>query len=247
MKRRARRSRNPLTRAEERILDSAREQATRKRSGYVVSTIDNYVNGDDAADLQERYTPGDYFAKAADEAWEFDDVIFDSEVEAANAYEILRMTALKLGGDPLYGRKRNSLACRLERNARDAVRLHASDRRWKQMIPGGTKRAPASFDRQALVRGTTVELEHTTDPLVALEIAMDHLDEDPHHYDECPSRTRRPNPDPAACALGKWAWDRDPAPCGRNTPSPSQAGRDLAKKRWTLPERERRLAARILV
>ncbi len=75
---------------------------------------------------------------------------------------------------------------------------------------------------------------------------MDHLDEDPHYY--CTScRTPRGNPDPAACALGKWAWDRDPAPCGKDSPSPSQAGRDLARKRWTLPERERRVAARILV
>ncbi len=243
------RTRNPLSRRDEQILAKARAQAVRVGSDYVVNVIDAYTIGEEAEDMQASASPGVHFARIADEAWELDDVIFDDEEEAANAYEILNVTALQLGGDPLYGRKRNPADRKREYAAREAVRVHGSDRRWKQRIPGGTKRAPASFDPQALLRGTTVELEHTTDPLVALEIAMDHLDEDPHYY--CTScRTPRGNPDPAACALGKWAWDRDPGPCGSYSGGRAEAGkagRDLARKRWTLPERERRVAARILV
>lgn len=43
-------------------------------------------------------------------------------------------------------------------------------------------RKPSDFDRAQLRRGTKVEMEHTTDPSVAREIAMDHLAEDPDYY-----------------------------------------------------------------
>lgn len=56
---------------------------------------------------------------------------------------------------------------------------------------------------------------------------------------------RNSNPgDIDACALGKWAWDRDPSVCGADPPSPSEAAKRLAKKRWT--PRERWVAARLL-
>lgn len=234
--------------------------------------------------------------------------------------------------------------CR-EVKARDVVFDHASDKTWTQRIQGGTTRSPSTFDRRALVRGTIVELEHATDPLVALEIAMDHLDEDPDYYGKSPranptlnkaqkreidrrlhaelaripehmrqtgpSYRRRVveeynqalfrlsrlqpelaashvaaaqaaagmigdlstltyadvlareqellgkhgkrvhNPDADACALGRWAWDRSSASCGPGAPpatqsGASQAARRLAQKRWTLPPRERRIAARLL-
>ncbi len=62
-----------------------------------------------------------------------------------------------------------------------------------------------------------------------------------------PLRTAIANPgDVDACRLGKWAWDRDPAECGADTPSPSEAGRRLAGKRWKLPPEQRRLRARVL-
>lgn len=58
-------------------------------------------------------------------------------------------------------------------------------------------------------------------------------------------RPREGNPgDIDACALGKWAWDRDPKACGDDPPSPSDAAKRLAKKRWTA--RERWVAARLL-
>ena len=170
--------RKNLSGSESQILADARASASARGLDVVVNVIDEYTIGDDATWLQQ--TPaGEYMAKWADDVWEMSDVYFDDEEDAAAAHEILKVTAIRLGGDPLYGRKNNPAK---ERAARDTVRRHTKDKRWRQRIPGGTKRAPASFGRQALIRGAMVELEHTTDPLTALEIAMDHLDEDPEYY-----------------------------------------------------------------
>lgn len=53
-------------------------------------------------------------------------------------------------------------------------------------LPDGLAQAqgarPEDFDRASLVRGIAVEMEHTTEPDLALEIAMSHLVEDPDYY-----------------------------------------------------------------
>lgn len=91
--------------------------------------------------------------------------------------------------------------------AERAVHRHGSKRSWKQRIPGGTTKPPADFDPIALYRGVIVELEHTVDPCVALEIAMDHLDEDPQYYGKLATiHTENPseiatNPSPRAHRL----------------------------------------------
>lgn len=53
------------------------------------------------------------------------------------------------------------------------------------LISGGLAddKVPSEFDPEALAIGTQIELEHTKDPSVAREIAMDHLSEDPNYYD----------------------------------------------------------------
>lgn len=38
--------------------------------------------------------------------------------------------------------------------------------------------------KKQLVKGTKVEMEHTSDPVIAFEIAKDHLSEDPEYYDK---------------------------------------------------------------
>lgn len=43
-------------------------------------------------------------------------------------------------------------------------------------------RDPESFDLFELARGILHEREHTDNPRIAREIAMDHLAEDPHYY-----------------------------------------------------------------
>jgi hypothetical protein len=55
----------------------------------------------------------------------------------------------------------------------------------KDKVPGGQadKKQPKDFDPEQLAKGKKVEMEHTDDPDLALEIAMDHLTEDPKYYD----------------------------------------------------------------
>ena len=55
---------------------------------------------------------------------------------------------------------------------------------WKDQIPGGKadKKLPSDFDPEQLAKGVKVELEHTSSPHLAKEIAMDHLAEDPDYY-----------------------------------------------------------------
>ncbi len=46
----------------------------------------------------------------------------------------------------------------------------------------GTQGAPDSFDAHELSMGIAEEMEHTGNPGVAREIALDHLAEDPRYY-----------------------------------------------------------------
>lgn len=52
-------------------------------------------------------------------------------------------------------------------------------------LPGGLadKNKPEDFDQEQLKKGIEVEMEHTNDPKLAEEIAMDHLAEIPDYYD----------------------------------------------------------------
>lgn len=63
--------------------------------------------------------------------------------------------------------------------------LATAEKGWKEQIPGGLSagRKPEDFDPEQLAKGIKVELEHTKDPRMALEISMDHLMEDSHYYD----------------------------------------------------------------
>ena len=57
---------------------------------------------------------------------------------------------------------------------------------YQDRIPGGLadERTPEDFDPEALAKGIKVEMEHTDDPVLAREIAMDHLTEDKEYYDK---------------------------------------------------------------
>lgn len=54
----------------------------------------------------------------------------------------------------------------------------------KELIKGGygDGKPDSAFDRKQLQRGIKVEMEHTTDPRKAKEIAKDHLTEFPNYY-----------------------------------------------------------------
>ncbi len=46
----------------------------------------------------------------------------------------------------------------------------------------GDKKKPSAFPIQQVLKGMAVEMEHTKDPLQALEIVVDHLSEDEVYY-----------------------------------------------------------------
>lgn len=58
--------------------------------------------------------------------------------------------------------------------------------RWKDRLPGGRAddKSPIDFDVEQMRKGVKVEREHTNDTRLALEIALDHLAEDPRYYDK---------------------------------------------------------------
>ena len=58
------------------------------------------------------------------------------------------------------------------------------DEKLQDKIPGGLAddKQPFEFDSEQLAMGLMVEMEHTDDPKIALEIAMDHLVERSDYY-----------------------------------------------------------------
>jgi len=63
----------------------------------------------------------------------------------------------------------------------------------KQVLQGGKadKMSPEDFDQNELRRGVKHELEHTSSRAIALEIAMDHLAEDPAYYSHLEAMEKR--------------------------------------------------------
>ena len=63
--------------------------------------------------------------------------------------------------------------------------MQAPDK-YQDQIKGGIadERNPLQFNNIELEKGIKVELEHTSDPMIASEIAMDHLSEDPDYYNK---------------------------------------------------------------
>lgn len=55
---------------------------------------------------------------------------------------------------------------------------------FQDQIDGGLadNKMPKEFNKEQLIKGLKVEMEHTDNPLIALEIAMDHLSEDDTYY-----------------------------------------------------------------
>jgi hypothetical protein len=72
-----------------------------------------------------------------------------------------------------------------------------------EKIPGGKAAGmkPSDFDPGALLAGIRVEMEHTSDAALAMEIAMDHLAEDPAYYDKL-ATIHPPEEEPAEGGAG---------------------------------------------
>lgn len=71
--------------------------------------------------------------------------------------------------------------------------MRAEARYQGPQLPNGGRRSPQSFDQSQLAIGTKVELEHTSEPAIALEIAMAHLAEDPAYYVKLERMESTPN------------------------------------------------------
>lgn len=75
-----------------------------------------------------------------------------------------------------------------DRMVREADRMQAYRPKMKKVdkIPGGLAegKKPSDFPKLRIKQGKKVEMEHTSDPKIAEEIAMDHLTEDPKYYDK---------------------------------------------------------------
>lgn len=78
------------------------------------------------------------------------------------------------------------------------------------LLPGGLAagKKPSDFDRTQLMAGTRHEMEHTSDPALAREIAMDHLAEDPGYYRAGKRRKRRLT----AVPISGWEADSEDDP-----------------------------------
>lgn len=62
---------------------------------------------------------------------------------------------------------------------------HLREKRIDVLSGGkGDKKSINDFPLEAILKGLKVEFEHTDDPMIALEIAIDHLTEDVEYYDK---------------------------------------------------------------
>jgi hypothetical protein len=66
---------------------------------------------------------------------------------------------------------------------------------FKQTLSGGLadEKSPEAYSKSQLAKGKKVEMEHTTDPNKAQEIAMDHLEEYPKYYDKLEKIEKKAN------------------------------------------------------
>lgn len=62
----------------------------------------------------------------------------------------------------------------------------SEEEEWEDEVEGGLAddKEPGDYDLDQLLKGIEVEFEHTDKPELALEIAMDHLEEQDDYYDE---------------------------------------------------------------
>lgn len=65
---------------------------------------------------------------------------------------------------------------------RKTVAIMQAREGFSPKLPGGVRQHPRRFDSDALIVGAKHELEHTSDPEIAVEVAMGHLIEDRNYY-----------------------------------------------------------------
>jgi hypothetical protein len=106
-------------------------------------------------------------------------------IEGSAAKEFLKQQGYKIKND-------TKVITRLEENdgmslepETDNIEQLAQDREEQgDQIKGGLgdDKSPLEFNSEQIKLGMKVEMEHTDDPMIALEIALDHLTENPEYY-----------------------------------------------------------------
>ena len=88
------------------------------------------------------------------------------------------------GHDPaLSSSSANSKYKAWKKSNKDAI-MKSKAKKAKELIPYGRAKGmkPSDFDPNQIEKGKEIELEHTNNPNLAREIAMDHLTEIPNYY-----------------------------------------------------------------
>jgi len=92
---------------------------------------------------------------------------------------------LMAGGTPAQTQLRQSVTAKFEQYRTAIKDAHRIDiKNFKDRLPGGHADAKpiTSYDLQQLLAGINFERDHTKDNLLALEMAMDHLERFPDYY-----------------------------------------------------------------
>ena len=99
---------------------------------------------------------------------------------------VMMLTALLLAAAPLAADDAAQTPESKQEIYRKAILEHAKldINVFKEQLKGGRAdgRAITDFPLQQLIAGIETEMEHTDNPMLALEIAMDHLVQRPHYY-----------------------------------------------------------------
>lgn len=70
-------------------------------------------------------------------------------------------------------------------NRDNNMNWYKKSNKWKDKLPGGKAdgKKPSDYNKNSVEEGKEIEYEHTDDPDIAREIAMDHLEEHEMYYD----------------------------------------------------------------
>ena len=94
-----------------------------------------------------------------------------------------RQLVMDLGREPTIEEVQQKM---MEDNFDDSNKEHAlvTAKKWKDKIPGGNADGdkPSDYEKSQVERGKDIEFEHSDDPDIAKEIAMDHLEEHGDYY-----------------------------------------------------------------
>ena len=152
-------------------LAKEQDQDNKDSLNYIIK----FLSGPGAADISKFFTDpklSSYTGLALDE-FMTDFILLDSE------------------SSPILNNQEKTIARNVENKWKNFInnnqKLHGSrQNKTEDKLPGGAADDMSDdlFDKQKLYKGAKHELEHTKDIKIAIEIAKDHLLEDPDYYEK---------------------------------------------------------------